>query len=127
MLEKLVINVTWDCLNLSQGPCQKGSKVVLKNKYQEAIVLEPLDMIQDLNSVLHVVLHVDVEAGGRVVQEDALQRRPLHQVQPPRRDHPVERVIRWARSIGGVVATKVKVEIQGDGGEGDKTGQHQEH
>ena len=84
-------------------------------------------MIQDLNSVLHVLLHVDVEAGGRVVQEDALQRRPLHQVQPPRRNHPIERLARWAGSVGRVVTTEVKVEVQADGGEGDKTGQHQKY
>ena len=83
LLEKLVNSVSWDCIvNLSQGPRQKSSEVVSKNKYQEAIVLEPHDVIQDLHSVLlHVLLHVDVEAGGRVVQEDALQRSPLAELQ----------------------------------------------
>ena len=56
-------------------------------------------MIQDLNSVLHVLLHVDVEAGGRVVKEDALQRRPLDQVQPPRCDHPGDRLVGGAGPI----------------------------
>ena len=125
-MKKLVNNVTWDCLVLSQGPRQKGSKVILKNKYQETIVLEPLDVIQDFSGVLHVLLHVDVEAGLGVVQEDALQRCPLDQIQPPRCDHPVERVARWAGSVGRVVVAKIEVEVQGDGGEGDERGQHQE-
>ena len=48
-------------------------------------------MMQNIVEILHVLLDVDVEAGIRVVQEDALQGGLLHQVQLARGDHPVDR------------------------------------
>ena len=95
----MINNTGWNIRNISQRLNDKCSKVVLNNVDQEAIILEPLDVVQDLNSVLHVLLHVDVEAGDRVVQEDALQCCSLHQVQPPRCDHPGDRVVGGAGPI----------------------------
>ena len=50
-------------------------------------------MMQNVVEMLHILLDVDVEAGLRVVQEDALQGGPLDQVQLARGDHPVDRAV----------------------------------